>query len=224
MKRRSESRICGRAFRVVLPAAVAVLAALVCGPAMGQGEARSMPADPPPARTGPRADQRPATATSAQAAHGADTRPLPGRKTPDEGGYENRPLSPGKGRAGGGWVQTLLALALVVGLIFAVRLVLRRLTPAARMRSAPGVIEVLAQANLSARHQVHLVRLGRRLVLVGVAGDTLNCLCEITAADEVSHVLARIEAAGEAKGTAAKTAPDAAEKTPHRPSGPQEAQ
>lgn len=119
------------------------------------------------------------------------------------GGPESRPVAPAEagdveggrvsrdsGGSVGGWLRTLAALAIVVVLIFAVRWVLRRLAPGARARRLPEAVEVLARTSVSARQQLLLVRLGRRLVLVGCGPEGMSTLSEVTDADEVSALLA----------------------------------
>lgn len=144
-------------------------------------------------------DTRPAGGSSSRPARpAAETRAV-GHL--DRDAVERRPLS---ADGGGSWLsglgRTLVALLIVVALIFGVRLVLRRLARGGRSRALPGAVEVVAKMSLSARQQLVLVRLGRRLVLVGTGPEGMTTLSEVTDADEVSALLG--EAGGAGKGTA----------------------
>ena len=108
----------------------------------------------------------------------------------DARGAEGRRISQRSGSVWG-WVRTLGALAAVVALIFLVRIVLRRLGPGARTRPLPDAVEVLARTTVSARQQLLLVRLGRRLVLVGCGPEGMTTLSEVTEPEEVSALLAQ---------------------------------
>jgi len=90
---------------------------------------------------------------------------------------------------GSGWLQTAGALALVIALIFLARFALRRLAPSAGRTAAGGKIEVLARTNLSPRQQLCLVRMGRRLLLVGSGPEGMRTLAEITDPAEVADLL-----------------------------------
>ena len=104
----------------------------------------------------------------------------------------------GKPNVGLGWpeiLQTLLALGVVIVLIFLTRWVLRRMGPR-RLAGGSGVMQVLASAPLSGRGQMILVKLGTRLVLVGIIGQTMTALTEITDPSEAAAVAAAAEQQG----------------------------
>ena len=88
-----------------------------------------------------------------------------------------------------GLLRTAGALVLVVGLLLAARWWLRR----KQLAMTPGVgsiaLGVLARATLAPRQELCLVRLGNRLVLIGVSGSTISRLSEITDADEVERLM-----------------------------------
>ncbi len=75
--------------------------------------------------------------------------------------------------------QVSLALLLVIGAIFGLAWVLRRLKvlPAA----APGAIEVLSQVALGARERAVLLRVGRERVLVGISAGGVQPLLVLAA-------------------------------------------
>lgn len=79
----------------------------------------------------------------------------------------------------------------VLVLIGSAAWVVRRWVPAARAHDG-GVIKVVARANVTAKHSVALVQLGRRMILVGACGDRLSMLSEITEAEEVAELAARV--------------------------------
>jgi flagellar biogenesis protein FliO len=89
------------------------------------------------------------------------------------------------------WVRTLLALAAVVGLVLLARWLFRGAAgrggrPAGR-RASP--LQVVARTGLSGRHQLFLVRLGERLVLVGAGPQGLATLSEVTDPAERDRLL-----------------------------------
>ncbi len=79
------------------------------------------------------------------------------------------------------WLRTLFSLGGVVGLILLLAWGYRTITgltgtgPLARMRSS-GFVQLLSRMALSPRHSVCLIRVGPRLVLVGMSGDRLTPL------------------------------------------------
>lgn len=86
-----------------------------------------------------------------------------------------------------GWLRTLGSLAAVVGAIVLLAWGYRsvaqgRWSLAARGRQ-PGLIEILSRTALSPRQSLCLVRVGPRLVLVGVSPDGLQSLDVIADAD-----------------------------------------
>jgi len=99
------------------------------------------------------------------------------------------------------WGRTLVALAVVVLLIFVAGVMLKRFSPVSGSQRRQ-VLDVLAKTNVSSRHQLLLVRVGRRVVLVGQGASSLATLSEVTDAEEVA---ALIEAA---TGEGAKKTPD----------------
>ncbi len=89
-----------------------------------------------------------------------------------------------------GWAQTLIALGVVIALIFAVRWAIRRLgvRPAGVARRS-DMLAVLASRGLPGRHQLHVVRFGRRVVLIGATPSELRRLAEVTDEREAAEWL-----------------------------------
>jgi flagellar biogenesis protein FliO len=114
------------------------------------------------------------------------------RKT---GGDESRPIGGGpSGSDASGWLRTLGALAVVAGLIFAARWLLRR-GGASGPAGQAGPMEVLARASVAPRQQLLLVRLGKRLVLIGAGGGTMSTLAEVSDQAEVDELMRSVKAA-----------------------------
>ena len=94
------------------------------------------------------------------------------------------------------WTRTVGAVAVVVVLILVARVMLKRFGPISGQQRR-DMLDVLARATVSPRHQLLLVRLGHRVVLVGQSPASLATLSEVTDADEVA---ALIEAASGGAG------------------------
>jgi flagellar biogenesis protein FliO len=60
--------------------------------------------------------------------------------------------------------------------------------PGSANRNA-GALQVISRLNLSPKQQVVLLRVGRRVVLIGNSGGQMNSLCEIGDAEEVAGLL-----------------------------------
>ena len=85
------------------------------------------------------------------------------------------------------------ALAVVLGLAFVLRAVLRRVFPAVSSAGATHAIQVLSRTVLAPRQQLMLVRVGRRLVVVGDSGGQMTALSEITDPDEVASLVGQVK-------------------------------
>ncbi len=84
----------------------------------------------------------------------------------------------------------------VVTLMIVVGVVLRRVGgPLARGGRPSGVLEVLGRYPIARGQQLVLLRLVSRVVLLHQSRNGLSTLSEITDADEVAGLLARVEAA-----------------------------
>lgn len=89
------------------------------------------------------------------------------------------------------WYATGLgSLTIVLTLVAVLFLLLRRWAPGAKIGDS-GVMRVAARLPLGARQQLILIQVGRRLMLAGIAGDTMSSLGEISEPDEVAELLAR---------------------------------
>ncbi|MCL4198579.1 MAG: flagellar biosynthetic protein FliO [Phycisphaerales bacterium] len=119
------------------------------------------------------------------------SRPLPPRGAPratssaeDDRGWFRVP--------GGAW-RTIGALALVLGLIAALRsAVLRFGGPLAKARAPSGIVEVLGRFPLSRGQTLLLLKVDRRILLLSQSGGSLSTLSEITDAEQVASLLQRL--------------------------------
>ena len=95
------------------------------------------------------------------------------------------------------------SLALVLGLFFIVAWVMRRNTTGPSMLLPSTVLEVLGRAPLASRQQIHLIRLGNKLILVSATPAGVEPLGEVTEADEVQRLVALCRQASPNSATAA---------------------
>ena len=172
-------------------------AAALEGPA-APAEAAPLPAQPNSPAALP--DTRPAS----WPAEGAESTSPP---KPAAVSAADRPLSPrgpkesqgltAKNRSSDavGWWQTLGALTLVLGLIFLARWAIRRRSKGFRSARVPQVVEMISRTSVSPRHQVMLIRVGARLLVVGAGADSMNTLAEIDDPEQVSELLGAVEQA-----------------------------
>ncbi len=86
-------------------------------------------------------------------------------------------------------VGALGAVVLVLLLCGAVILVFRRMQPTVRDREGHRVLEVLGRVPVSSKQQISMVRVGSRVIAVGISPDRMTCLSEITDANEVMRLL-----------------------------------
>jgi flagellar biogenesis protein FliO len=80
-----------------------------------------------------------------------------------------------------------LALVVVLGAIFLLRWLARQFVRVGVAESKP--IKVLSRSVLSAKQQLLLLQIGKRLVVVGDSGGSMNPLCEISDPDEVASLI-----------------------------------
>jgi flagellar biogenesis protein FliO len=80
------------------------------------------------------------------------------------------------------------SLAIVIGLFLLLAWVLRRGMPKPTPLLPQGILEVLGRAPLVGRQQVHLVRLGNKLLLVAVTPGGIETLTEVTDPVEIDRL------------------------------------
>jgi flagellar biogenesis protein FliO len=100
---------------------------------------------------------------------------------------ESLPVRPGGMEMG----RLVGALGLVIGLILLLRWGSQKLMRPGHGRSS-RVIQVLSEATITPRSKVLLVRVGRRVIVVGDSGTQMSPLAEITDADEVAALVGQL--------------------------------
>lgn len=118
----------------------------------------------------------------------------------NSGGAPGGESTPGKLAAGGtGWMtRTGVALALVLGLIFSIKWATQRLArragglawqlgPAGRAPS--GVLEVLGRFPVSRGHSLILLKMDRRVLLLGQSSAGFTTLSQVTEPEEVASLI-----------------------------------
>lgn len=100
------------------------------------------------------------------------------------------------GEDGGGWLRSIGSLGAVVAVILFLAWGYRATTSGAAIRlraRRPGLIQIVSRTSLSNRQSLCLVRVGPRMVLVGMSGDGLRTLDVIDDADLVSRLAGEAE-------------------------------
>ena len=95
----------------------------------------------------------------------------------------------------GGWaLQTLSALAIVIALIFGLRVVLQRMTGQSPVGPASRVVEVLARTTIAPKTSVILIKVGGSVLAVGHTPSGLNTLAEFDDPGDVASLLSQVSA------------------------------
>jgi flagellar biosynthetic protein FliO len=111
------------------------------------------------------------------------------RRAPDNGGQ-----TPASGRSQGMELSRVgMALAVVIALILLLRWGGKKLFQKGGMSRSTRAVQVLARAPLAPRQHIVLVRVGRRVLVVGECGSQMNPLCEITDGDEIAALLGQLQ-------------------------------
>ncbi len=87
--------------------------------------------------------------------------------------------------------SSLVSLAIVLSLVAGVYWLARRFVPSFRTADS-AVLRVVARSAVSPKHNVALLRIGRRFVLIGLSGERITPLAEITDGDEVAELVAKV--------------------------------
>ncbi|QDV89173.1 Flagellar biosynthesis protein, FliO [Phycisphaerae bacterium RAS2] len=98
--------------------------------------------------------------------------------------------APGAASAPVSGLRMWLPLAFVLVVIVALAWAARRMFPRMGRVGGEGAITVLSRCALSPKQSLCLVRLGRRVVLLGLTADRINTLAEITDPDEAAMLTA----------------------------------
>jgi len=108
-------------------------------------------------------------------------------------------------RVGGGVdvQRVVLALAIVIAAIFVARWVIKRMYPGAAAARSSQVIRVVSRSVVGPKQQFLLVQLGKRLVLVGDSGASMNSLAQIEDPDEVACLIGQLRGESSSSSTSA---------------------
>ena len=90
--------------------------------------------------------------------------------------------------------RVVVALGAVIAIILLLRSLLQGLTGKRPIAKANPLVKVIGRCPIASRQQVVLLKVGRRIVVVGDAGSQLSPLAQITDPDEVAALLGQIQA------------------------------
>jgi flagellar protein FliO/FliZ len=99
-------------------------------------------------------------------------------------------------------VTVAASLGIVLGLFFVIMWCLRRGMPKAIRPLPAEVVEILGRTPLAGRQQMHLIRLGSKLVLVAVSPQGVDTISEITNPAEADRLAGYCETTRSASATA----------------------
>ncbi len=92
-------------------------------------------------------------------------------------------------------VQVGGALAVVIGLIYIGRALLRKFVPGAAVGQGNGVVEILARHPLAKGQALVLVRIGSQIVVLNQGRETSQSVLVVNDAEEVASILGQIQGA-----------------------------
>ena len=106
------------------------------------------------------------------------------RKTPGESGGPFRTPT-----AGGAVTTVITSLAVVLGLFILCMLIVKKANSRGGCAKLPGeVVQTLGRAPLAGRQEMHLVRVGNKLLLLSVTASGAETLTEITDPEEIDRL------------------------------------
>ncbi len=116
------------------------------------------------------------------------------RRSPRAGRQDDtqRPISAGTSPITGP-ARLFWPLFVVLGVIVAVLLAARKWLPRSGRLGGGPALNVLARHYLAPKQSLCLIRLGRRLLLVGVTPDRISTVAEIAEPNEAAEILAALE-------------------------------
>ncbi len=136
--------------------------------------------------TGPGATTVPVTASAIE-------RTTIARPTPTPNGSAVKSATVQKTTNLSDFSRVFLALGAVVAVIFLLRWLARRMFPSVGGMQSGRVVQVLSRSVLAPKQQVMVMKVGRRLLVVGDTGSNMNTLCEITDPDEVASLIGQVQ-------------------------------
>jgi flagellar biogenesis protein FliO len=107
------------------------------------------------------------------------------------------------GTGGGSFIRNLWPLLAVLVLIVGMALMVKKFMPARRLLGGSDVLKIVARTHVSPKQQLLLVKMGRRLVLLGLSPDRINSLSTVDDPDQVAMMLGEIASRQPASMTSA---------------------
>ena len=95
------------------------------------------------------------------------------------------------------WLSLVAPLVVVLVVIVLVFWAVRKYVPGMRRLAGSDVVRVLARTYLSPRQSVTLIKVGRRILVVGQSADRLSALGEVSDEQEVSELLGLCRSEGD---------------------------
>ena len=83
----------------------------------------------------------------------------------------------------------VLPLAAVLALIAGLAIVVKRCMPARRLLTGAGVVDIVTRTPLSPKQSLVLIKMGRKLVLLGVCPERISALTTVEDADQVAALM-----------------------------------
>lgn len=97
------------------------------------------------------------------------------------------------GATGGvGRLVDFLPLLAVLALIAVAAWAVKRFMPARRLVTGAGVMEIVARLPVTGKQSLVLVKLGGRLILVGVSPERMNTVCMVDDPEQVALLIGRV--------------------------------
>lgn len=92
-------------------------------------------------------------------------------------------------------VGDMLPLMAVLAVIVVMAIVLKRYTPARRMLGGGGAVEVVARTAISSKQTLVLVKMGPKLILVGVSPERMSTLSVVDDPEQVALLMGEVASA-----------------------------
>lgn len=171
----------GRRHGTQLVTGLFILAGALANPALADGPTES---NQPTALAGNEINSK------AEVPSSVDSEIIQRKPTKSPAGKRAAPTTP----ASGGWIRMLQPVVIVFGLMAVLTWAGRKWLPQARAASnAQSVIRVLARQHLSGKQSLCLVKLGPKVVLLGVTPEHIGSVLEIRDPDEAASLVAAVE-------------------------------
>ena len=154
-------------------------------------------AQPTPDRTGEGlgAFERPAEGSDPRAVDAGDASgvasPAPGLRRNGERSFRRDAAETRSSSTGGRLLRTILWLGLVVGLAVGTLHLVRRFMPGSVPPQNRNLVRVLGRGTLGPKHQVVVTQVGGQILILGVAGDSIVRLGEVSDPEEAVRLVPR---------------------------------